>query len=98
MLIDGAFPKFFDACPAEPCLHSRAAAATKRSDSAAVLAAPDGGRAETMMLMHACVASCTLVRDACRLAYAENKRAMVAPDVLAHLPEALEQICPAPKL
>ena len=51
-----------------------------------------------MMLMHACVASCTLVRDACRMAYAANKRAMVAPDVLAHLPEALEQICPAPKL
>ena len=73
----------------------RAAAATKRGGAVTVEAA-DGGRTETAMLMQACVASCSLVRDACRLAYAQNKRAMVAPDVLAHLPDAVEQLCPAP--
>ena len=64
-----------------------AAATAARSETAA-----------TLTLMHACVASCALVRDACKRAYGENKRAMIAPDVLDHLPNAVEHICPAPKV
>ena len=43
----------------------------------------------------ACLAACVVVRAACRRAYAGNKRAMVAPDVLAEVPAAFEALFPA---
>lgn len=45
--------------------------------------------------LRACQAACTLVRRACKEAFAKKKRAMVAPDVLEEVADAFEQMCPA---
>jgi len=43
----------------------------------------------------ACQAACVIVRKACRGAFAKNKRAMVATDVLDELGAVFEELCPA---
>ena len=43
----------------------------------------------------ACHSACVLLRRASRAAYARNKRAMVAPDLLCEIGPAFEEICPA---
>jgi NAD(P)H-hydrate repair Nnr-like enzyme with NAD(P)H-hydrate dehydratase domain len=40
----------------------------------------------------ACQSACTLVRRACKKAYAKRRRAMVAPDVLAEVGGAFEEL------
>ena len=45
--------------------------------------------------VQACHAACTLVRQACKSAFAEHKRSMVAPDVLNHMGRTFERLCPA---
>jgi len=45
--------------------------------------------------LQACLAACSLVRHACKAAFAERKRSMVAPDVLDQIGASFEALCPA---
>lgn len=46
-------------------------------------------------LEEACLAACTITRQACKVAFAEQHRAYVTPDVLSKISEVFEQLCPA---
>lgn len=45
--------------------------------------------------LQACLASCTLVRRACAMAFKRRQRSMVAPDVLEDVGRAFQELCPA---
>eukprot|EP00929_Paragymnodinium_shiwhaense_P045509 TRINITY_DN23250_c0_g1_i1.p1 TRINITY_DN23250_c0_g1~~TRINITY_DN23250_c0_g1_i1.p1 ORF type:complete len:418 (-),score=72.00 TRINITY_DN23250_c0_g1_i1:44-1297(-) len=45
--------------------------------------------------LQACLAACTVVRRACRIAYDKQKRSTVAPDIIGELGPVFESMCPA---
>eukprot|EP00746_Dinoflagellata_sp_MGD_P073875 gnl/MRDRNA2_/MRDRNA2_299191_c0_seq1.p1 gnl/MRDRNA2_/MRDRNA2_299191_c0~~gnl/MRDRNA2_/MRDRNA2_299191_c0_seq1.p1 ORF type:complete len:296 (+),score=50.26 gnl/MRDRNA2_/MRDRNA2_299191_c0_seq1:105-890(+) len=62
------------------------------SGSLAVLLAWAGMRRQDKVM--ACQAACTLVRQACKAAFAKRKRSMTAPDVLEEVGDTFEKLCP----